>query len=102
MPHTIPIKARCPKCGNLASEVHLLTRTCMDCTSDMTVREINRRTRKWDESHKYPINGKFNATERAIRNLRKQARESGEANHGGYEYAMALDMEISRIVNSEV
>ncbi len=53
-----------------------------------------------DESHLWPINGRFNATERAIRRL--QVQESHGHDFGyGLEYALALDAEISQIVNDE-
>lgn len=68
---------------------------------DLSVRDINRAFRKNDESHLWPICGKFNATERAIRRLRKWYHDYGERNMGGYEYCLSLEREISNIVNSE-
>jgi len=62
-----------------------------------SIRTINAYFRANDESHKWPICNKFDATERAIRRLRKHGYYTG-----GLEYFMALDHEISRIVNSEV
>lgn len=59
-----------------------------------STRTINAYFRANDESHKWPICNKFDATERAIRRLRK----TGMYN-GGLEYFMALDSEISKIVN---
>ena len=56
--------------------------------------------RSWDESHLYPINGKFNATERAIRHLRKAIR-NGLVIDSPLEYALELDNTISIIVNNE-
>ena len=61
-------------------------------------RVINAYFRANDESHKWPICNKFDATERAIRRLRR----SGMYQHGGLEYFFALDAEISRIVNEAV
>ena len=61
-------------------------------------RVINAYFRANDESHKWPICNKFDATERAIRRLRR----SGMYPHGGLEYFCALDAEISRIVNEAV
>ena len=58
---------------------------------------INRQFRQQDESHKWPIQGMFNATERAIRRLRRTYRH--EEPIYGLAYALALDAEISRIVN---
>jgi hypothetical protein len=59
------------------------------------IRAINKLYRQQDESHLYPVNGKFNATERAIRRVRKM----GYAIYG-LEYCYALDGEISNIVNN--
>lgn len=62
-----------------------------------TKRTINAYFRANDCSHMWPICNKFDATERAIRRLRK----TGLFN-GGLEYFLALDSEISRIVNGAV
>ena len=62
---------------------------------------INALFRRQDESHLYPIRGRFDATERAIRRLRRLARE-GLALEPGLEYALALDAEISAIVNGDI
>lgn len=59
---------------------------------------INREFRAADESHLYPIRGRFNATERAIRNVQRSMCDSDELS--GLEYALALDAELSRVVNS--
>lgn len=59
----------------------------------MSIREINRHFRNEDESDKWPICGKFNVTERAIRKVRKKGL------NGGLEYYLALEDEIGRIVN---
>jgi hypothetical protein len=64
------------------------------------IAEINRLFRRQDESHLWPINGRFDATERAIRRLRRLARE-GACIEPGLEYALALDAEISTIVNGD-
>jgi len=63
--------------------------------NEMSIREINRHFRNEDESHLFPICGKFNVTERAIRKVRKQGL------NGGLEYYLALETEIGRIVNDE-
>ena len=55
---------------------------------------INRAFRAADESHLWPINGRFDATERAVRRF---MHEAGELS--GLAYALALDAELSRIVN---
>lgn len=59
---------------------------------------INREFRKADESHLWPICGRFNATERAIRSVYRYMCETGE-DLTGLVYALALDEELSRIVN---
>ena len=63
----------------------------------MTTRQINKYFREHDESHLWPICNKFDATERAIRRLRKTG-----IYDGGMEYWLALESEIGRIVNAEV
>ena len=64
-------------------------------------RAINKEFRKRDDSNLWPINGRFSATERAIRRLRRFQAESGLP-IDGQEYVLALEAEISRIVNREV
>ncbi len=67
--------------------------------SDMSIREINALFRKHDESHKWPVRGRFNVTERAIRRVRHNIlRHIGST--GGCEYACILDAEIEHIVNT--
>lgn len=63
--------------------------------NEMTIRQINKLFRESDESEKWPICGKFNVTERAIRRVRKMRVNPG------LEYYLAVDAEISRIVNDE-
>lgn len=62
---------------------------------------INALFRRQDESHLFPIRGRFNATERAIRRLQRLARE-GAVIEPGLEYALALEAEISAIVNGAI
>lgn len=69
--------------------------------ADMTVRQVNRLFRQHDDSHKWPICGRFNATERAIRRLRRLCAQ-GHVLSEGDEYAAALDNELSAVVNAEV
>lgn len=59
---------------------------------------INRAFRAADESHLWPVNNRFDATERAIRNVQRFMRESGE-DLTGLAYALLLDGELSRVVN---
>jgi hypothetical protein len=68
--------------------------------NEMSIREINRYFRNEDESDKWPICGKFNVTERAIRRVREYRRQGMEINEG-LEYYLALESEISDIVNNE-
>lgn len=63
-------------------------------TDNSSIGQINSYFRARDESHKWPINNKFNATERAIRRLRKLVLYTG-----GIEYFKALDAEIQIIIN---
>ena len=67
--------------------------------TDMNIRQINALFRKHDESHLWPVCGRFNVTEKAIRHLRKVMQCNGST--GGFEYALMLDGEIGRIVNGE-
>ena len=62
---------------------------------------INRAFRAADESHLWPIRNRFDATERAIRAVRRYMREGGY-DLTGLEYALALDAELTRIVNAEL
>lgn len=59
---------------------------------------INRSFRAADESHLWPVNNRFNATERAIRNVQRFMCDGGY-DLAGLEYALAVDAELSRIVN---
>lgn len=65
------------------------------------IRRINKEFRLKDDSHLYPIRGRFNATERAIRRLRGYQRQ-GLVIDSAYSYESALDGEISNIVNKAV
>lgn len=62
-------------------------------------RAINALYRAQDESRLYPINGEFNATERAIRQANKYERGAGPVY--GLEYCYLLDSLLSQIVNGE-
>ena len=62
---------------------------------------INRAFRAADESHLWPVRGRFNATERAIRRVQRFMHESGEA-LTGLAYALLLDGELSRVVNEAI
>ena len=70
----------------------------LDRMDGMSKREIRRIFRENDESAKWPICGRFNVTERAIRRVARMEREGGELS--SLEYAYALDRTISAIVNA--
>ena len=61
---------------------------------------VNKRMRAQDESHKWPISGKFNVTERAIRRLRDEQRK-GLVFDDALSYEASLENEISKMVNDE-
>ena len=65
------------------------------------IRRINKEFRLKDDSRLYPIMGRFNATERAIRRLRKYQRQ-GLVIDSAYSYGASLEGEISNIVNKAV
>lgn len=60
----------------------------------MNIKVINKFYREQDESHLWPINNRFNVANRAIRKVRGLGT-------CGIEYCLALESEISRIVNKE-
>jgi len=64
------------------------------------IKAINKIFREQDESYLFPINGRFNVTERAIRQARKFQKESGAVY--GLEYCYLLHTLISNIVNSPI
>lgn len=63
------------------------------------IRAINRMYREQDESHLWPIDSQFDATERSIRRVRKYCAAYGGAY--GLEYCYMIEAELSDIVNSE-
>ena len=63
------------------------------------IRAINKLYRAQDESHLFPVNGKFNVTERAIRKARWFQRQTDAVY--GLEYCYLLESIMSRIVNKE-
>lgn len=58
---------------------------------------INKYFRDRDESGLYPVDGRFNATERAIRKVRREFTECGMRCEG-LEYAQAIDATLDRII----
>ena len=74
---------------------------CEHLDGPANIRAINELYRRQDESHKWPISGKFNATSRAIRRVRTLSQDVGGMMHG-LEYSLAIDAELSNIVNGEI
>lgn len=70
---------------------------CDNLEGIANIRAINRLFRSQDESNLWPVKGRFNVTERAIRKARQFQRDSGAVY--GYEYCMLLDQIIGDIVN---
>lgn len=69
--------------------------------NEMEREEIFSTFLKLDESHLFPILGRFNATQMAIKNLFK-FEEEGEYYLQGIELYLFLDDEISKILNDEL
>lgn len=68
----------------------------------MSKRAINKYHRSIDDNSKlWPICGKFNATERAIRRVRRFQAQTGTPIEG-LEYWLALESELSNIVNGAI
>lgn len=63
-------------------------------------RKINKKMREKDDSHLWPICGRFNATEIAIRRLRRWQAQGGYFDCA-YSYELSLEAEISKIVNDQ-
>jgi len=61
------------------------------------IRAINKLYRQQDESHLWPISGRFNVTERTIRKARAFQRDAGAVY--GIEYCYLLENIMSNIVN---
>jgi hypothetical protein len=59
------------------------------------MRKVNRAMRLLDQSDMWPIQWRFNATDRAINRVRRQGWDTSMQ-----EYILAVDAEISHIVNS--
>jgi hypothetical protein len=62
--------------------------------STTAVKIINKVYRAADESHLWPVSGRFNATERAIKRVRINGYQESAA-----EYIAAMDAELTSIVN---
>jgi hypothetical protein len=72
---------------------------CDELNGRANITAINKLYRSQDESHLWPILGRFNVTERAIRKARLFQASSGAVY--GYEYSMLIDQLISEIVNNQ-
>lgn len=68
-------------------------------SSPAIIRRANRSARLADQSHLWPVNSRFNVTERAIRRLKNARRHCNAAFDN---YPAALDAEISHLVNLAV
>lgn len=64
------------------------------------IRCINKELRAKDDSHLWPIRGRFNVTERAIRRVRRLQKE-GLVIEGPLDYQAVVEGIISEIVNNE-
>lgn len=65
------------------------------------IRVMNRIFRQQDESHKWPVRNRFDATERAIRKARRFFAETGGPSIA-LEYALTVDGLLSDIVNRSI
>jgi hypothetical protein len=100
----------CPSCGNpmnyptscrctFAKRVAALAGVDESAEMDRaTVVKVNRAMRALDESDLWPVRGRFNVTDRAIRRTRAYLRETGDSPDVSL-YATLVDGDISRIVN---
>jgi hypothetical protein len=70
----------------------------LEVADTMTIRQINRWFRLRDESHLWPVKGRFNATDRAIKRL--QSYECFAYRGEGAVYAANLHEEIVRILRA--
>jgi hypothetical protein len=77
-----------------------IAKACEDLNEVANIRAINKIYRDQDESHLFPIRGRFNATERAIRKARVYQRDAGGVY--GLEYCYLLETIISDIVNHAI
>jgi len=70
-------------------------------SSDLAARRIiNKAYRAQDESHLWPIRGRFNVTNRAIRRVNAIERHNGAMRT--LEYCYAIESVMSEIVNSDI
>ena len=86
--------------ANYSCRNEKIDKVCADLTGKAYIAAVNKEFLKQDESHKWPINNKFNVTKRAIGRVQK-IRKHGCGPDDGLEYCLAIDAEISEIVNNE-
>ncbi len=84
--------------NKVSEKLKTLNVTLNDDVNDKSLRVINKVFRLADESHLFPINGAFNATNRAINRYRKYFQANGPCTI--LEYILGLENEISQIVNT--
>lgn len=87
------------KCGDYNPTAEKIATTFEHLDGIASIREINRIYRAMDESHLWPICGRYNATERAIRRVRALRRDCPIDD--GLEYCYALESALHEIVNGE-
>ena len=68
---------------------------------DLDYTDVRKIFRDHDESHLFPVLGRFNVTERAIRRVRRLEKD-GLCVGSPLEYAHILDQHLREIVNAQV
>lgn len=63
---------------------------------------INRAFLLQDDSRLWPINGRFNATKRAIRNVMRIYNQTNDYELDGIDYSMAIEYHLSVVVNNAI
>ena len=87
--------------SNHADHISDRTRRCTSLWSlHRRTSPISQHFRPQDETLIYPICGRFNATERAIRKVRREFAECGMRCEG-FEYALAIDCALDHIFSEE-
>ena len=86
--------------------IRLTAEQIANATDHISDNEKNRQAirkiyHKQDDSHLWPIRGKFNVTTRAAKRVSYYLIQGAGYDLAGLEYCYALENEISRIVNDE-
>ena len=68
----------------------------------MTKREIRKKFRAQDESHLWPVCGRFNVTERAIRKVREQERANGSLSEEEYDEHIWLSLKNASFLTGKI